>query len=145
VVDFIAAKARGRYHELWQIDSCAAVLFHIVRDNYEISRDPFPNVCIGCRRAQILEVNGGRIRKLRSIDDVAQPEIEMAVHTLKRGNHHTIRNRRNSKCVIANQTQSGTMREPRGNCYLLSSLSQTAHVNLDCLGKSGNRKVPFSR
>ena len=68
------------------------------------------------------------------IDDIAQPEVEMAVHSLQSRDHQTVRRRWHAKRIPPNQNHPGTFNQARGDCDLFSSLAQAAHVNLDFLG-----------
>src|SRR5579859_989794 len=86
----IRAELGGPRDDGVQRDTGSTVCLHIFRNDPEIGRDPLPQTNRRAQRVQISKVNQVLIEKLCVVSDVAQTDVEMPVHPLKRADDDTI-------------------------------------------------------
>src|ERR1700686_481578 len=92
---------------------------------------------------EILEVDKLQVQKPGVVQDVAQPDVKVAVHALKRADDDAVLRRGNTKDVTADLRRARASGDRSGYSRLLSGLSQASDVHFDELGQSRNDEVPL--
>src|ERR1700690_3594099 len=94
---------------------------------------------------QVSKINQVLVEETRVIYDVAQTDVKMPVHTLKRADDDTVFGRRHAKYMSRDLGHASTSGERTRDDSLLPGLAQTSSVNFDEFGQSRHNKVPLVR
>src|SRR5450755_359868 len=81
-VNAVAAESCSVSHKRGEIETFAAVVLHVIGHNRKVSRHAFPNAGTFGRKAQVLVIDAACFRQRDRVNNVAQAEIEMAIHSL---------------------------------------------------------------
>src|ERR1700675_4374936 len=92
---------------------------------------------------KVCEVDELQVQKPRIVDDVAQPDVKVAVHALERADDDAVLRCGNAKDVTADLRHARARGDRSGYSRLLSGLSQASGVHFDKLGQSRNDEVPL--
>src|SRR5438309_9310736 len=92
---------------------------------------------------QVTEVDQSKIQKPGVVYDIAQTDVEMAVHALQSTDNDAVFGCRHSENMSLNMCPTGVGSQRASDSGLLASLSQTSGMYLHQFGQSRDNEVPF--
>src|SRR5579872_3057806 len=121
----------------------APVSGHIVRNDGKECRHSFPDSCCLRRRVESLVIDSFGFQKRRSVNDVAKPDVKMAIHALQGADHQSVLCRRDPKDILFDFDLARARDQGTGELNLLTGLTKASDVDFHQFRQVWNDEIPL--
>lgn len=123
----------------------SSIPLNILGDNLQVRRDSVPQSAGITNRVQAVEVNLTGIQQPGVVYDVAQTDVEVAIHALESADDDAVFGSEDTEVSTINRDDSCARQQELCEGGLLTGLTKALDVDFDHFWQSGDNEVPLIR